>query len=1414
MLRSLKPSTGALIALLVLLVPRLHAGPQGQRDCNRNGVADAADIAGGRSLDRNSNGVPDECERAPLPATGGSTGGTTSNVVGVGGAQGLAPLVDATPFTVAWDCNGNGISDALDLSGGTSADCNTNGRPDECEIAAGSSQDTNSNGIPDECEVPVEPVAGEDSYPVTMDTPLVVSPLEGVLANDSDPNMDPLVAVLFADVSSGALALASDGSFSYTPNAGFVGIDEFRYQASDGTNLSPDVRVTLVVSPAPSSGLLLPPPPGSVYKEFTRVMSAGSDWRVTDPNATNPGTPGNSPGTYLPNNVLPLDIDDLTGALRAEAVIDLWGGHVGTTNKELSLNGNAPIIIPELATTPTAGECYVQQPNVVVEVPLGQLTLGTNFIQGNSGGQTCHNDDWGQWGWYAITLRVYYDESHPHPTGTVTAPLPAASFDEDPVVTADAVSAAGISRVEFFAYYDGYDTDGDGLSTAYQYNRHRAPTDTHMDARDHVGTDFVAPFEVTWDTELVPDQDPSSIRILARIRDMDGTWYVTPEVTGLSLARSLHTVELLKPTNVPELFWSHEGDVKSSDFIVTPGGLDNVVSTRLLVKTWNGIDGQIEPGDTSFRSVNSWITPVFGGNHFYSYDIIDVPPAELFEGTNTFSVQATTIHHGIEVMWPGPAMLVRRDLPPSTPAPPTGLAAMALGGGSVQLDWDDHPAASVDRYRVYQGLTPGFTLDGTTLIASDVSTSELLVTGLPLQTTVYLAVTAVHVAGPESGPSNEASVTTMTDTTPPGLLSVSAQIATEVLVLFNEPVELASAENVANYTLSSTGGNPAIMSAGLGADQRTVTLVTTALTQNETYSFTATGVLDLAVPSNASSAMAQFTFTGGLLAHYPFDEGTGSTTADALGGPSGILAAPVWSTSTGDASPHSLFFDGSDDAIDLGAPVASGDALALALWFNADDFGVSDARLISKAVGVQENEHHWMISTVFTEGETRLRFRVKAGGETSTLIASSGAVTAGLWTHVTATYDGVTMRLYKDGVLVGSRIKSGDLDPGVGVELAVGNQPSGAGVKPFDGFIDDVRIFERGLGFGEIQVLAGTGVPAMTGAPPVIDFWYGPTQRFGQLGIPQEFVNVLGKVTDADNNIAFMSYTLNGGPSVGLNIGPDTRRLQNLGDFNVDIPYASLLALPAMNTLTISAEDGVGNIVASIVNLEYTAGVTWPGSYVVDWDSAPELEDVSQVVDGLWAVQGGKAVTVEAGYDRLISLGNVTHANYEVTVPITVHSIDAIGFPLPSAGPLIGIGLRWPGHSDAALDPGFFGPGPAQPEWGFFPAGALCWYHWSDPGDYSVGEFAVNENYFAGAEELVTPFVFDDEYMFKARISSLPDLRPRTEFKFWRPSIETEPGVWYLQRDGLPGDPTSGGLLLIAHHVDVEIGDVVVTELP
>ena len=56
----------------------------------------------------------------------------------------------------------------------------------------------------------------------------------GVLLNDHDPEDDPLTAALVQDVEHGTLLLSGDGTFSYTPDPGFIGNDTFTYRANDG----------------------------------------------------------------------------------------------------------------------------------------------------------------------------------------------------------------------------------------------------------------------------------------------------------------------------------------------------------------------------------------------------------------------------------------------------------------------------------------------------------------------------------------------------------------------------------------------------------------------------------------------------------------------------------------------------------------------------------------------------------------------------------------------------------------------------------------------------------------------------------------------------------------------------------------------------------------------------------------------------------------------------------------------------------------------------------------------------------------------------------------------------------------------------------------------------------------------------
>jgi hypothetical protein len=94
---------------------------------------------------------------------------------------------------------------------------------------------------------PSAPVGNPDRYTLPQGGVLAAVSNFGVLADDTDPDGDPLTAALVFGPANGKLTLNSAGAFTYTPNASFSGIDSFTYTASDGTNTSAATTVTLVV---------------------------------------------------------------------------------------------------------------------------------------------------------------------------------------------------------------------------------------------------------------------------------------------------------------------------------------------------------------------------------------------------------------------------------------------------------------------------------------------------------------------------------------------------------------------------------------------------------------------------------------------------------------------------------------------------------------------------------------------------------------------------------------------------------------------------------------------------------------------------------------------------------------------------------------------------------------------------------------------------------------------------------------------------------------------------------------------------------------------------------------------------------------------------------------------------------------
>jgi len=699
----------------------------------------------------------------------------------------------------------------------------------------------------------------------------------------------------------------------------------------------------------------------------------------------------------------------------------------------------------------------------------------------------------------------------------------------------------------------------------------------------------------------------------------------------------------------------------------------------------------------------------------------------------------------------------------------------------------------------------------------------------------------------------------------------------------------------------------------------------------------------------------------GLIAYWKLDENTGTTAYDSVGLYNGTLFnGPVWYPASGKLS-GALGFDGIDDYLEISSfDIHGGTGLTISLWFRANDFDIDDARFISKATGTTNQDHYWMVSTI---NRTALRFRLKTNGSTTTLMTDTGLIQTGVWYHIAATYDGSTMRIYKNGLEVTSVNKTGVIDSDPGVLTAIGNQPKGAGNKPFHGLIDDVRIYNIALNASELSELdimppslmditinansnsaeiswvtdeeaissiaygsktlfelgeisdstyrtnhtfTLTGLmPATTYyfkikstdtscnsdslthlmfmttldlTPPVIteilinaratsatitwvtnepatshilygfngeskeykigdstlklnhsitlthlapetkyyfqitsadasdnlqnisdlvfttnnifDVWYGDTQSFGIVGTPTKWINILGNVSD---DITSLMYSLNNGADSSINIGSNSTRLTNPGDFNIDIARNSLNV--GTNLVEIKAVDTHGFQYSKHITIDYQDGNTCPLPYSINWNTTNNISDVAEVVDGLWAIEQNGIRTVEIGYDRLIAIGDTTWTNYEVTVPVTVHSKDSRG------GPAVGILMRWHGHTDDGNQPAAGWAGNI---------GAIMMYRWLSSGE----EFQI---YKASSSILArdnnTKLQQDITYIWKVRVETINASDARYSFKYWQYG-EVEPENWNQVAEDTKCTMQTGSLMLLAHRVDVTFGDVAVVPIP
>ena len=173
----------------------------------------------------------------------------TLNVVAAAGVLGNDSDVDGDTLTAALltDVSNGTLTLNGDGSFDYTPDANFNGTDSfTYEVNDGQGGVSQATVNIDVTAVNDDPFGNDDSYSTAFNTAITIS-APGVLANDTDIEGDALSAMIFTDPSDGTVTVNADGSFTYTPDAGFTGADSFVYSVDDGNGGTDTATVTVNV---------------------------------------------------------------------------------------------------------------------------------------------------------------------------------------------------------------------------------------------------------------------------------------------------------------------------------------------------------------------------------------------------------------------------------------------------------------------------------------------------------------------------------------------------------------------------------------------------------------------------------------------------------------------------------------------------------------------------------------------------------------------------------------------------------------------------------------------------------------------------------------------------------------------------------------------------------------------------------------------------------------------------------------------------------------------------------------------------------------------------------------------------------------------------------------------------------------
>ena len=275
----------------------------------------------------------------------------------------------------------------------------------------------------------------------------------------------------------------------------------------------------------------------------------------------------------------------------------------------------------------------------------------------------------------------------------------------------------------------------------------------------------------------------------------------------------------------------------------------------------------------------------------------------------------------------------------------------------------------------------------------------------------------------------------------------------------------------------------------------------------------------------------------GLLGYWKMDEGTGtSTTADSSGNANTLTMTAMESGDwvAGQIGAFSLDFDGSAEWLTVADPASGildftdGRDFTITGWFNRDTFTTDDT-VVAKRNGIANTDDGYIL--YIDDATDQLILEVsEAGGTDEYQVASTSTFTATGWNHFAAVWDdgnATQTEIYingkADGTDTGTIANLGDLSNAVAFDIGAESDNG----NPFDGKIDDVRIYGSALPANEVSKLYQTTVPGNPVDTGLVGHWTfdGPDVTWGDTSNEIKDVSGHGNHGDAAGSLSTTSVT-------------------------------------------------------------------------------------------------------------------------------------------------------------------------------------------------------------------------------------------------------------------------------------------------